>query len=71
MERAVEITGESIRLGQLLKLSGVAADGADAKAMIAAGAVTVNGAPEQRRGRQLRDGDRVLVSGEQLRVVTL
>ena len=69
MERAVEITGESIRLGQLLKLSGVAADGADAKAMIAGGAVIVNGAPEQRRGRQLRDGDRVLVSGEELRVV--
>jgi ribosome-associated protein len=71
MERAVEVTGESIRLGQLLKLSGVAADGADAKAMIAAGEVTVNGAREHRRGRQLHDGDRVLVSGEELRVVAV
>jgi ribosome-associated protein len=69
MERAVPIRGESIRLGQLLKLSGAASDGAEAKAMIASGEVTVNGETEQRRGRQLHDGDRVRVADEDLRVV--
>lgn len=66
----VAIRGESIRLGQLLKLAGVAADGGAAKALLAVGAVAVNGVPEVRRGRQLRPGDEVAVAGgERLRVV--
>ena len=70
MERVIAISGDSIRLGQLLKLSGAAADGAQAKAMIAAGEVAVNGDIEQRRGRQLRAGDRVLAAGEEFKVVS-
>lgn len=66
--RDIPIRGEVIRLGQLLKLAGLAGGGGDAKAIIAEG-VTVNGAPEGRRGRQLRDGDVVQALGEQLRVV--
>ncbi len=62
------IRGEMIRLGQLLKLAGAADDGAHAKALIAAGDVRVDGAVESRRGRQLRDGNRVEVGGETLRV---
>jgi ribosome-associated protein len=59
-----------IRLGQLLKLAGAAAAGGDAKALIAAGEVTVNGETELRRGRQLHAGDVVRIgSGELLRVV--
>ena len=41
-----------IRLGQLLKLSALADSGADARALLLAGGVTVNGEPEARRGRQ-------------------
>ncbi len=61
--RDVEIRGEMIRLGQLLKLAGIADSGAEAKALLDSGAasVTVNGEPEIRRGRQLRPGDVVLV----------
>ena len=66
--REVSIRGDVIRLGQLLKLAGVVESGADAKALLAAGAVTVNGEPEERRGRQLRPGDVVAVAGEELRV---
>jgi ribosome-associated protein len=66
--RDVEIRGEVIRLGQLLKLSGIAGSGAEAKALLAGGEVTVNGAPEPRRGRQLTRGDVVAAAGEQLRV---
>ena len=59
-----------IRLGQLLKLAGIAADGAEAKALIAGGRVTVNGALETRRGRQIHPGDAVAVDGVALRPVT-
>jgi len=57
-----------IRLGQLLKLSGIAGTGAEAKALLLESAVTVNGEPEARRGRQLRRGDVVAVRGESVRV---
>jgi ribosome-associated protein len=53
----VPIRGEMIRLGQLLKLAGVADSGAEAKELLADGAVRVNGEVEQRRGRQLHHGD--------------
>lgn len=68
MRQTIEIRGEMIRLGQLLKLAGAVADGAAAKEVIAAGAVSVNGAIETRRGRQLHDGDLVALADMQLRV---
>jgi ribosome-associated protein len=56
--------GPIIRLDQLLKLSGVAESGGQAKAMIQGGQeVKVNGELETRRGRKLREGDRVEVAG--------
>ncbi len=66
--REVEIRGYTIRLGQLLKLAGVADSGAEAKALLVDGAVTVNGEREERRGRQLHPGDEVVAAGEALRV---
>ena len=67
--REIQIRGEMIRLGQLLKLAGVADDGSEAKALLAAGLATVNGEPETRRGRQVHPGDVVSVDGTELRVV--
>jgi ribosome-associated protein len=67
--REVPIRGEMIRLGQLLKLAGVVEGGGEAKALLAAGGVLVNGEPEQRRGRQLVAGDVVVVGEERMRVV--
>ncbi|ORB30423.1 RNA-binding S4 domain-containing protein [Mycolicibacterium parafortuitum] len=64
----VAIRDETIRLGQFLKLANLIDSGADAKTVIADGAVTVNGEPEQRRGRQLRAGDVVEFSGRAARV---
>jgi ribosome-associated protein len=58
-----------IRLGQLLKLAGVVDSGTDAKALLASGAVTVNGEREERRGRQLHRGDVVGAAGDEIRVV--
>ena len=71
MVRQIPITGDTIRLGQVLKLAGVAADGAEAKAMIARGEVTVNGEPELRRGRQLHPGDVLRAGADELRIVAL
>ena len=47
----VAIRGETIRLGQLLKLAGVAQSGSEAKALLASESVSVNGERESRRGR--------------------
>jgi ribosome-associated protein len=58
-----------IRLGQLLKLAGAADGGGEAKELLAAGEVSVNGEPEARRGRQLGVGDVVRVGEDELRVV--
>ncbi|MFI2752633.1 RNA-binding S4 domain-containing protein [Cellulomonas sp. P22] len=57
----VPITDESIRLGQFLKLAGLADSGAQARELLDDGAVFVNGEPEGRRGRQLRRADLVTV----------
>ncbi|MGI8624153.1 MAG: RNA-binding S4 domain-containing protein [Solirubrobacteraceae bacterium] len=65
----VEIRGDMIRLGQLLKVSGVAGSGADAKELIASGTVTVNGEAETRRGRQLHRGDVVSAGQASVRLV--
>jgi ribosome-associated protein len=59
----VGIRDESIRLGQLLKLHGVADNGAMAKDLIAAGEVRVNGEVETRRGRTVMPGDVVEAAG--------
>jgi ribosome-associated protein len=59
----IAIREDVIRLGQLLKLAGLVDSGAEGKALLADGAVSVNGEPEARRGRQLRDGDVVAVAG--------
>ena len=64
----VPIRDESIRLGQFLKLANLIDSGADAKAAIADGQVTVNGEVETRRGRQLRSGDVVEFAGRAARV---
>jgi ribosome-associated protein len=67
--REIEVRGDVIRLGQLLKVAGLADSGGEAKALLAAGEVRVNGEPETRRGRQLRDGDVVAAGEETIRVV--
>jgi ribosome-associated protein len=64
----VAIGEGGIRLGQLLKLSGLAESGADAKGLLAAGLVSVNDQVETRRGRQLEAGDVVQCAGRLVRV---
>ena len=66
--RDVSIRERTIRLGQLLKLAGLAESGGDARELIQDGEARVNGEVETRRGRQLHAGDVVTVAGEAVRV---
>jgi len=66
--RDVPVREETIRLGQFLKLADLVDTGADAKPLLAEGAVSVNGDTETRRGRQLRKGDVVVVGDRSVRV---
>jgi len=61
--KPIAITSEPIALSQFLKLAGVVDTGGQAKALLADGAVRVNGEPEARRGRKLYAGDRIEVAG--------
>ena len=56
MEKQIRIRDEFIKLGQALKLAGIAQTGIEAKIMITSGEVKVNG-EDTRRGRKLYDGD--------------
>jgi ribosome-associated protein len=66
--RDIPIREETIRLGQLLKLAGLAESGAQARALVQEGAVRVDGEVETRRGRQLDRGALVEVGSEAVRV---
>ena len=67
--RTVEISDDGIRLGQFLKLADLAEDGSHARELLEDGLVTVNGRAENRRGRQLVDGDVVAVDDQRAKVV--
>jgi ribosome-associated protein len=56
-------------LGQALKAAGLVGSGGQAKVLIQAGEITVNGEVETRRGRRLRAGDVVEVGDERLEVL--
>jgi ribosome-associated protein len=59
---------EGTPLGQALKAANLVGSGGEAKVLIQAGEVTVNGEVETRRGRRLREGDVVEVGDERLEV---
>jgi ribosome-associated protein len=64
----IPIRDSMIRLGQLLKLANLVEDGVEATELIRNGLVKVNGEIDDRRGRQLHDGDTVTVNGQTVRV---
>jgi len=57
--QTITIAAEPIELCQLLKFAGLTASGGEAKQVIAAGLVAVNGETETRKRRKLVAGDRV------------
>lgn len=60
---------EHVELNQLLKLTGIADSGGQGKAIVASGAVTVDGAVELRKTAKIRAGQVVRLDGVEIRVV--
>ena len=60
------LRGDFVTLAALLKASGMAGSGGEAKTLATSGDVRVNGEPESRRGRKLRAGDAVRVADQQV-----
>ncbi len=67
-EETVKITTEFIKLDALLKFAGVCETGGQAKEIIQAGEVRVNGQVCAMRGKKLRRGDVIELSGVRLTV---
>ena len=65
----VMIHSEYIKLQQAMQLCGASDSGAAAKHEILEGKVTVNGMPENRRGRKLYEGDSFAYCGEVYRIM--
>ncbi len=57
MEKEVEIKTETIQLDQFLKWANLVESGGEAKNLIQAGKVMVNGEIEYSRGKKLNSGD--------------
>ena len=66
--KEVRIRDEFIKLGQALKLAGLAGSGVDAKFIIQDGKVSVNGRVETQRGKKLVDGDVVEYAGSSFQI---
>ena len=64
-----KIRDEYIKLGQLIKVVGIAQSGLEAKDIITAGEVSVNGETDIRRGRKVYKGDTVNYKGEEIKVL--
>lgn len=59
---------EFIELIKLLKLLRIAASGGEAKMMVEAGEVTLNGQLESRKRAKLREGDVVGIFGKRIQI---
>lgn len=60
---------QGITLGQALKLADIVGTGGEAKFLVQAGEVKVNGEVETRRGRKLTRGDVIEVRDQRLEVL--
>ena len=69
LEFELEPEHEYVELNQLLKLAGLCDSGGAGKAMVASGAVRVDGATELRKTCKVRAGSVVAVQGYEIVVV--
>ena len=65
----IKITGESIRLCDLLKFAALCQTGGEAKLVISDGLVTVNGEVCTVRGKKIVPGDVVCYRGSKIGVI--
>lgn len=62
------INKEHVELFKILKFEGIASSGAEAKDMIAGGAVLVNGVVETQKRKKMMAGDTIELNGELFRL---
>ena len=60
----IKIKTETIKLDQFLKWANIVSTGGEAKSIIQAGKVKVNGEIEYRRGKKLSEGDRIDINNK-------
>ncbi|MDF2787904.1 MAG: hypothetical protein K0S80_1002 [Neobacillus sp.] len=63
MPEQIKLNTEFITLGQFLKLADVIQSGGMAKWFLSENDIFINGEQDQRRGRKLRAGDKVVIPG--------
>jgi len=66
--REFKLTSEYIELVKLLKLFGIAETGGHAKNIVQDGDVFLNGTREFRKRAKLRNGDKIDVLGESIKI---
>ena len=66
--REFKLTSEYIELVKLLKLFGIAETGGHAKIIVQDGEVFLNGTREFRKRAKLRNGDKIDVLGETIKI---
>lgn len=59
---------EYIKLSQALKKAGITDSGAEAKMLVRSGEILVNGKKEDRPGRKLVSGDRIILENKEYRI---
>ncbi|KGU55674.1 RNA-binding protein [Xanthomonas phaseoli pv. phaseoli] len=64
-----DLDGDYIELNQLLKLAGIADSGGQGKAIVASGAVSVDGVRELRKTAKIRPGQLVQLDDVEIRVL--
>lgn len=64
-----ELDRDHVELNQLLKLAGLADSGGQGKALVASGAVTVDGEVELRKTAKIRAGQTVRIGDAAIRVL--
>ena len=64
-----ELDRDHVELNQLLKLAGICDSGGGGKALVASGAVSVDGVRELRKTCKIRAGQVVTLEGVEIRVV--
>jgi ribosome-associated protein len=57
----IKLTSPYITLGQLLKLTDWISSGGEAKSAVKTLKITINGEPDDRRGRKIYPGDTVII----------
>ena len=68
-QRIFHLAGDFIALNDLLKVTGVCASGGAGKALVATGAVRVDGSVEARKTCKIRHGQTVSVGDVEIRVL--